>query len=122
SSMVNYKNFDFGFNARAAIGGQIYNNVIVGARYQELTVNEYLTNLPTEINNSKFETAQQYSDYFLEDASFFRLDNVTLGYNFKDLLKKTTGTDLNLRLYTSVQNVFVITKYDGLDPEVDNGI
>lgn len=122
SSMINYKNFDFGFNARAAIGGQIYNNVIVGARYQELTVNEYLTNLPSEINYSHFETAQQYSDYFLEDASFLRLDNVTLGYNFKELLKEKTGTNLNLRLYTSVQNVFVITKYDGLDPEVDNGI
>ncbi len=122
SSMVNYKNFDFGFNARAAIGGQIYNNVIVGARYQELTVNEYLTNLPSEINYSKFETAQQYSDYFLEDASFFKLDNVTLGYTFKELLKKKTNTNLNLRLYTSVQNVFTITDYDGLDPEVDNGI
>ncbi|WP_423129951.1 SusC/RagA family TonB-linked outer membrane protein [Gaoshiqia sp. Z1-71] len=122
SSILNYKNFDFGFNARAAIGGQIYNNVIVGARYQEMTVNEYLTNMPSEIKKSKFETAQQYSDYFLEDASWFKLDNVTLGYNFKKLLKEKAGIDLNLRLYSSVQNVFVITKYGGLDPEVDNGI
>ena len=122
SSMLNYKNFDFGFNARAAIGGQIYNNVIVGARYQEMTVNEYLTNMPSEIKKSKFETAQQYSDYFLEDASYFKLDNVTLGYNFKKMLKEKAGIDLNLRLYSSVQNVFVITKYGGLDPEVDNGI
>ncbi len=121
SSNINYKNFDFGFNARASIGGQIYNNVIVGARYQELTVNEYLTNMPSEINNSKFETAQQYSDYFLEDASFFKLDNVTLGYNFKDMLKKSFGLDLNLRLYSSVQNVLVITDYSGLDPEVNVG-
>ncbi|MGD9929739.1 MAG: SusC/RagA family TonB-linked outer membrane protein [Mangrovibacterium sp.] len=122
SSMLYYKDFDFGFNARASIGGQIYNNVIVGARYQELTVNEYLTNMPSEINNSKFTTAQQYSDYFLEDASFFRMDNVTLGYNFKKLLKKSAGLDLNLRLYSSVQNVFVITDYSGLDPEVNEGI
>ncbi len=122
SSMLYYKDFDFGFNARAAIGGQIYNNVIVGARYQELTVNEYLTNMPSEINKSKFVTAQQYSDYFLEDASYLRVDNVTLGYNFKNLLKKATGKSLNLRLYSSVQNVFVITKYSGLDPEVNNGI
>jgi iron complex outermembrane receptor protein len=122
SSSINYKDFDFGFNARAAIGGQIYNNVIVGARYQELTVNEYLTNMPSEINKSKFTTAQQYSDYFLEDASYLRLDNVTMGYNFAKLLKEKSGLNLNLRLYTSVQNVFVITKYGGLDPEVDNGI
>ncbi len=122
SSMLNYKNFDFGFNGRAAIGGQIYNNVIVGARYQEMTVNEYLTNLPSEINKSKFETAQQYSDYFLEDASFFRIDNVTLGYNFRDIIKDTFGLNLSARLYGSVQNVLVITNYSGLDPEVDNGI
>nr|WP_321353673.1 TonB-dependent receptor [uncultured Draconibacterium sp.] len=122
SSMLTYKNFDFAFNARAAIGGQIYNNVIVGARYQEMTVNEYLTNLPSEINNSKFTTAQQYSDYFLEDASFFRVDNVTLGYNFRDILKNSLGWNLNARLYGSVQNVFVITDYSGLDPEVNNGI
>ena len=121
SSNINYKNFDFGFNARAAIGGQIYNNVIIGARYQELTVNEYLTNMPSEINKSGFETAQQYSDYFLEDASFFKLDNVTLGYNFKDMLKKSFGLNLDLRLYSSVQNVFVITDYSGLDPEVNVG-
>lgn len=122
SSTLYYKDFDFGFNARAAIGGQIYNNVIVGARYQELTVNEYLTNMPSEINNSKFTTAQQYSDYFLEDASYLRLDNLTLGYNFQKLLKKSVGIDLNLRLYSSVQNVFVITDYSGLDPEVNEGI
>ncbi|WP_163322564.1 SusC/RagA family TonB-linked outer membrane protein [Draconibacterium mangrovi] len=122
SSMLTYKNFDFGFNARAAIGGQIYNNVLVGARYQEMTVNEYLTNLPSEINNSKFTTAQQYSDYFLEDASFFRVDNMTLGYNLRDILKNSFGLNLNARLYGSVQNVFVITNYSGLDPEVNNGI
>lgn len=122
SSMINYKDLDFGFNARAAIGGQIYNNVIIGARYQEITVNEYLTNVPSEINVSGFETAQQYSDYFLRDASYFRLDNITLGYNFRKLLKKSVGLDLNLRLYSSVQNVFVITNYNGLDPEVNNGI
>nr|WP_321487572.1 TonB-dependent receptor [uncultured Draconibacterium sp.] len=122
SSMLTYKNFDFSFNARAAIGGQIYNNVIVGARYQEMTVNEYLTNLPSEINNSKFTTAQQYSDYFLEDASFLKVDNITLGYNLRDILKSSLGLDFNARLYGSVQNVFVITDYSGLDPEVNNGI
>lgn len=122
SSALYYKNFDLTLNGRAAIGGQIYNNVIVGARYQEMTVNEYLTNLPSEINKSKFTTAQQYSDYFLEDASYFRLDNATMGYNFKNVIKKSLGLNLNARLYGTVQNVFVITKYSGLDPEVNNGI
>ena len=94
SSNLKYKDLDFGFNGRIGIGGQVYNNVIVGGRYQEMTVNEYLTNMPSEINKSQFETAQQYSDYFLEDASFFRIDNITLGYNFTKLLKPLLGFDL----------------------------
>lgn len=122
SSYLKYKDFDFGFNGRIGLGGQIYNNVIVGGRYQEMTVNEYLTNMPSEINKSQFETAQQYSDYFLEDASFLRIDNITLGYNFTKLLKPLLGFDFNARAYASVQNAFVITDYSGLDPEVNGGI
>ena len=122
SSYIKYKDFDFGFNGRIGIGGQMYNNVIVGGRYQEMSVNEYLTNMPTEINKSQFETAQQYSDYFLEDASFLRIDNITLGYNFTKLLKPLVGADLNVRAYTTVQNAFVFTDYSGLDPEVSSGI
>ncbi len=122
SSSLKYKDFDFGFNGRIGIGGQIYNNVIVGGRYQEMTVNEYLTNMPSEINKSKFETAQQYSDYFLEDASFCRIDNITLGYNFTKMLKPLLGFNLNVRAYTTVQNALVVTDYSGLDPEVNGGI
>ena len=122
SSSIKYKDFDFGFNGRIGLGGQMYNNVIVGGRYQEMTVNEYLTNMPTEINKSKFETAQQYSDYFLEDASFFRIDNITLGYNFTKILKPLLGFDINARAFATVQNAIVITDYSGLDPEVNGGI
>ncbi|RXQ96277.1 TonB-dependent receptor [Ancylomarina salipaludis] len=122
SSYIKYKDFDFGFNGRIGIGGQIYNNVIVGGRYQEMTVNEYLTNMPSEINKSKFETAQQYSDYFLEDASYLRIDNITLGYNFTKLLKPLLGFDMNARAFATVQNAFVFTDYSGLDPEVNGGI
>ncbi|MCZ4694739.1 TonB-dependent receptor [Ancylomarina euxinus] len=122
SSNIKYKDLDFGFNGRIGIGGQMYNNVIVGGRYQEMTVNEYLTNMPSEINKSQFETAQQYSDYFLEDASFFRIDNITLGYNFTKLLKPLLGFDFNARAFATVQNAIVITDYSGLDPEVNGGI
>ncbi len=122
SSYIKYKDFDFGFNGRIGIGGQIYNNVIVGGRYQEMTVNEYLTNMPSEINKSKFETAQQYSDYFLEDASFLKIDNITLGYNFTKLLKPLLGFDFNARAFATVQNAFTFTDYSGLDPEVNGGI
>ena len=59
-----------------------------------------------------------FSDYFLENASFLRCDNITLGYTWDNLLSNR----LNLRLFGAVQNPFVITKYDGLDPEVPGGI
>ena len=63
---------------------------------------------------------QWYSDYFIEDASFFRLDNLNVGYTFRSVGK--TGTDI--RLSGSVQNVFILTGYSGMDPEVisENGI
>ena len=58
------------------------------------------------------------SDYFVQNASFLRCDNITLGYTWKNLLKD----NLRLRLYGAVQNPFVITKYKGLDPEISSGI
>lgn len=123
SSNFRYKNFDFGFNGRISLDNQVYNNVAVGARYSELTINGYLTNLPSDITNTQFANTQQYSDYYLEDASFLKLDNITLGYNLKDVIKSVfSKKDINMRLYASVQNVFTITDYKGLDPEVSSGI
>ena len=57
------------------------------------------------------------SDHFIEDASFFRIDNITLGYNLKQAIK-----GLDIRLYGAVQNVAVFTNYSGLDPEIYRGI
>ena len=57
------------------------------------------------------------SDYFVEDASFVRCDNITLGYTWPKILN-----NMRLRLFGAVQNPFVITKYTGLDPEVFSGI
>jgi iron complex outermembrane receptor protein len=64
------------------------------------------------------QTTQFMSDYFVQNASFLKLDNVTLGYNFAKIL----DANISGRIYATVQNVFTITKYDGLDPEVSNGI
>jgi iron complex outermembrane receptor protein len=58
------------------------------------------------------------SDYYVQNASFLRMDNINLGYNFGNVIKNTAG----LRLSASVQNAFVITKYKGLDPEIGSGI
>ena len=120
SSKFNYKNLDLSFNGRASFGNYVYNNTAVLANYQLMVVNDYLTNMPASIKETEFENPQQYSDYYVEDASFFRMDNITLGYKFNSL--KLFQGNLNLRLYSSVQNVFVISDYKGLDPEVSDGI
>jgi iron complex outermembrane receptor protein len=54
----------------------------------------------------------------VQDASFLRMDNITLGYNFSNI----KNGDVRLRLYSTLQNVFTITEYDGLDPEINGGI
>jgi hypothetical protein len=65
-----------------------------------------------------FITGQYLSDYYLENASFFRMDNIHIGYNFG----KVFGSTGDLRISGNVQNVFIITKYTGVDPESVTGI
>jgi len=67
---------------------------------------------------SGFQTAQYFSDYYLENASFFRMDNMHIGYSFGKVFKNTG----DLRISGNVQNVFIITNYTGVDPEITNGI
>ena len=67
---------------------------------------------------TRFQNPENFSDYYVKNASFLRMDNISLGYTFNNF----NDEKLSLRLYGTAQNVFVITNYDGLDPEVDNGI
>ena len=69
-------------------------------------------------SDTYFNVEASPSDYWLRDASYLRCDNITLGYNF-DRLWNDMST---LRVFAAVQNPFVITKYDGLDPEVFSGV
>ena len=87
--------------------------------YQQLyNQSGFLSNILASVSETNFYTAQYWSDIYLEDASFFRMDNINLGYRFKKLF-----TDkLSGRVTLTAQNAFVITKYSGLDPEVANGI
>jgi iron complex outermembrane receptor protein len=77
-----------------------------------------LYNLNNSILKTKFANPQYWSDYFLENGSFLRLDNMTLGYNFSEF----AGGAGRLRVFANVQNLFIITKYSGLDPEIFGGI
>lgn len=123
STMVKYKNFDLSLSGRVSIGNYVYDDISSnGARYQNLTTNNFLMNLPVDIKNTQFVNSQFWSDYYMKDASFIKLDNITLGYNFGKSISFLSKTNLNLRFFGAVQNVFVVTKYKGIDPEVSSGI
>ncbi len=114
-----YKNFDFSFAGRANIGNFIYNNVETDMGYlnRAFASNAVLWNLHQSAidNNALNQGDLTFSDHFVRDGSFFRLDHVTLGYNFPKILN-------GLRIYTTVQNPIVVTNYTGLDPEIAGGI
>ena len=120
SFATSYKNFDFSFNLRASIGNHLYNAVNAGnAQYDNIESTQVVANLPTAVLDSNFNTTSDvlFSDYYIENASFLRMDFATIGYTFPEWLDGKAS----LRLYTGVQNAFVITDYSGLDPEVTGG-
>ncbi len=119
NNTFNWKNWDFGFVLRANIGNWMYNNNQAANVSKRANAALPLSNLMAD--TFLFETSDIttiMSDYFVQNASFFRCDNITLGYTWQNLL----NNHLRLRLYGAVQNPFVITKYKGLDPEVFSGI
>jgi TonB-linked SusC/RagA family outer membrane protein len=122
ASNLSYKGFDFSFNMRAVVGNYVYNNVnSARAQYNLLDNNSVVSNIPTSVLQTNFVNTENVilSDAFIENASFLRMDNISLGYTFKNLV----SSKLQLRLSASVQNAFVVTNYSGLDPEVfNNGI
>ena len=118
---LNWKNWDFGFTLRASIGNYVYNNVM--ASQTTMTgANAYglhnLIDTDFYFQGGKSTNSLYLSDYWLRNASYLRCDNITLGYTWNHLLKD----QLRLRVYGAVQNPFVITKYNGLDPEVGGGL
>jgi TonB-dependent starch-binding outer membrane protein SusC len=123
-SSFNYKNFDLAFNLRGSIGNYLYNNVNSSlAQYDLIQDNAVLGNLPTSVLNTNFNSTSDViiSDIYLENASFLRMDNITLGYTIDRPIKKFASN--SIRLWAGMQNVFTITNYSGLDPELaNNGI
>ncbi|WHF51691.1 SusC/RagA family TonB-linked outer membrane protein [Chryseobacterium gotjawalense] len=121
STKFKFKNWDLSTSLRAVVGNYVYNNFDSQSNVQSIATNEYLQNISSTTANYGFGTPQYWSDAFVEDASFLRMDNLTLGYNFGDVFNKGG----NLRVYGMAQNVFVVTDYSGVDPEIfgniDNG-
>ncbi len=122
NSTFSYKKWNAGFAMRASFDNYVYNNIYsANGVLNQFTGNSVLYNGSTEYLNTGFvgNSQQILSDYYIQNASFLRMDNLNVGYDFGKVLNhKKAG----LRLNASVQNVFVITKYTGLDPEISNGI
>ena len=120
SSYLKYKNWDLNIAGRFSFGNYVYNNVQSnGALYSRMYDNTgFYSNIPTAVSKTNFREAQYFSDYYVQNASFMKLDNITLGYNFQKLWKNR----IDLRVFAIMQNVFTITRYKGLDPEIFNGI
>lgn len=119
SSNLAYRSFDLSFTLRANLGNHVYNNVASNlGHFAALTASGAPNNLHSSALEYGFETPQYFSDIYVEDASFLRMDNLTLGYTFAGLRRVDS-----LRLFGTVQNVFTLTGYDGLDPMAGiNGI
>ncbi len=116
SSYLVYNKFDFGFTLRAYLGNYVYNNVASNlGTYSEVTRGSPY-NLHTSVLKTGFQTPQYFSDYYVEKASFLRMDNITVGYSFN-----LRGQQA--RAFGTVQNAFTITGYSGVDPTAGlNGI
>jgi len=129
ASRFEYHSWDLGFALRTSIGNYVYNDAFAStanmSNSELFSKSKYLVNRPTEVladNWLSTETKSIQTDYWVQNASFLKLDNITLGYSFANLLKQGTWNGISGRVYGTVNNVFCITKYKGLDPEVFNGI
>ena len=128
SSRIEWKNFDFGFALRASFNNYVFDNIMAGMTnnnpnevYSSFHV---LNNRPVDAaaeGRFTYAVTAQMSDRYVHNASFLKCDNITLGYSFNELLKSGKWHGLSGRVYATCSNVFTITKYKGLDPEIANG-
>jgi len=121
STKISYKKFDLSCSGRANIGNYVFDNVNAeNGVYERLYRPEgpYTSNIATSVQDVDFTSPQYLSDYFIKNASFFKMDYISLSYMVGNLYKNTA----NLRLSLTVNNAFTISKYKGIDPEIYSGI
>lgn len=119
STSLRYKQLTLGMSFRANIDNYVYNGMGMSTGAWETVSynNSQLNNLNTSFLKTGFKTRQYLSDYYVENASFLKLDNLSLSYNVGKINKWAS-----LTVSAMVQNVFTITSYSGTDPEVPNGM
>lgn len=122
---LNYKNWNFNMAWRGSIGNYVYNNVDSNLGFEHQLLNAAFPNViangVTNILDTNFingGTERYLSDYYIQEASFVKLDNVSIGYNFGSLFSEGS----NFSIIGTAQNLLTITDYKGLDPEVSGGI
>ena len=119
SANLRFRQWTLGTSLRANVGNYVFNGMAMNTgAFRTVSYNNYqLNNLSSSYLDTRFQQRQYMSDYYLENASFLKMDNVTLGYNFgrvKDVV--------NINASVMVQNVFTVTNYSGIDPEIDGGV
>ncbi|THH37866.1 SusC/RagA family TonB-linked outer membrane protein [Neolewinella litorea] len=114
-----YGKFNLGFTLRGNLGNYVYNNAASnGGNFSRIDLGaNYVSNVHASAVYTRFDRPQYFSDYYLQNGSFLRLDNLSASYDFGSL----AGGGLNLRVYAAAQNLFILTNYGGNDPE-GNGI
>jgi TonB-linked SusC/RagA family outer membrane protein len=120
STSFTYKQWSLSMVMRANIGNYMYNNVSADLAVQRaiLNPNNFLLNTLTSYSKTNFVNNQYFSDFYVENASFLKMDNIGLNYH----VGKVMNNKVNVNVSANCQNVFVITKYSGIDPEVYGGI
>lgn len=121
NSKLVWKAWDLSFAGHGSIGNYNYYATAAGnASLDKASIYQtsFLLNRIKDVLPTNFTTTQDKSSYYVQNASFFRIDNITLGWSFKKMAK----FPINGRIYASVQNPVVITGYDGFDPEIGSGI
>ena len=129
STKLQYKNWDLGIGLRGSWGNYVYNDVEAGFCNVSKTFdssfayNGYNKNILKDAVALNWVTYDNVtSDYFVQNASFVRLDNITLGYTFENFLAAGKYKGMSGRIYAAATNIATFSKYKGLDPEVSGGI
>ena len=120
TNSVRYKDWDFSFTARASIGNYAYNNLASNAVFNAAaSINNILNNIHSDYLSTGFIDFTEnslLSDHYIQEASFVKIDNISIGYNM------TTNSGCKIRFFGSLQNVATFTDYEGIDPEIYGGI
>lgn len=119
STNLRYKNWQLSTSLRANIGNYVYNAMAMNTgAIETMSYNAFeIRNMNRSFLETNFMRRQHFSDHYVENASFLKMDNLQLSYDFGNV-----GYGINLHLSANVQNVFTVTNYSGIDPEVSYGI